>query len=93
MNLCILSGKVVNEIELKFIYNPIKKSIGKKHISVVQVVLELQNNQKVLLKAYNEMADWFYQHIKEGDNIVVEGKVRSNYIEVDYYKKQKYLKQ
>ena len=86
MNLCILSGEVINEIDFKFVYNPLKKSLSQKHISIVPILLQLENNQKIWLKAYNEMADFIYQKVNQGQYILVEGRVKADYIEVDYCK-------
>lgn len=83
MNLCIVSGKVSNEIELKFVYNKAKKSLSKKHISIVMILLELENRQVLLLKAYNEIADFIYQQVHKEDFILIQGKLRGNYVEVE----------
>lgn len=41
INRCYISGKIVNKIDLKFIYNEQTKSIGKKHVSVIELDIEL----------------------------------------------------
>ena len=46
----------------------------------------VENNQKIWLKAYNEMADFIYQKVNQGQYILVEGRVKADYIEVDYCK-------
>ena len=40
VNLCFLSGKVINERDLKFIYDSRKKTLGKKYISIVRKKLQ-----------------------------------------------------
>lgn len=83
MNLCILGGKVINEIDLKFIYNLQKKSLDKKHTAIIIIYLQLQDKQVIKLCAYDEIADYTYQNISEGDYIVVEGKIRNNFVEIN----------
>ena len=82
MNLCFLMGEVINEIDLKFVYNVKKKGLDKNHISIVEIELELKDEQIIYLKAYNEIADYIYQHIRKNDFITIEGKIRGNYIEI-----------
>lgn len=69
MNLCILLGKIVSEIEFKFILNS-------KHKSIAYFDLELSNKSIVKIKAYDEVADYVYRRIQRGEFIVVNGKVR-----------------
>jgi len=83
MNLFILYGKVINNIDLQFIYNCDKKTLGEKLISIVEIELKLQDSQIVKLHAYNEMADRIYQKVKEGDYILIKGKVRSKFLEIE----------
>ena len=83
MNLCFLMGKVINEIDLKFVYNVKKKGLDKNHTSIVEIELKLKDEQIIYLKAYNEIADYIYQHIKKNDFITIEGKVRDNFIEIE----------
>ena len=83
MNLCILSGKVINEIDLRFLYNPIKKSLEKRHISIIKIILELENKQIIELHAYNEIADFVYRNVQRHNYIIIQGKLRDNYIEIE----------
>lgn len=84
INLCFLSGKVINEIDLKFVYNSQKRSLDKKHTSIVKIELELQDGQVIQLHAYNEMADYVFINVKKGDYIFVQGEVKSNYVEINW---------
>ena len=61
MNWCIISGKVINKIELKFVFNNRQKKLVKEHVSLVKIWLELENKQIVKLHAYNKKADYFYK--------------------------------
>ena len=83
INLCFLSGKVINEIDLKFIYNSRKKTLGKKHISIVKIELELLDGQEIELHAYNELADYVFKNIHKNDFITIKGKVRNSFIEIE----------
>ena len=84
INLCFLSGKVINEIDLKFVYNSQKRSLDKKHTSIVKIELELQDGQVIQLHAYNEIADYVFRNVKKGDYIFVQGEVKSNYVEINW---------
>ena len=66
MNLCILIGKIVSEIEFKFIINSKQKSIA-------QFDLELSNKSIVKIKAYDEIADYSYRKLIKEDIICVDG--------------------
>lgn len=83
INLCFLYGKVINEIDLKFIYNHKNKTLGKKHISIVEMELKLLDGQVIKLHAYNEVADDAFKNINKDDFITIQGKIRSNYVEIE----------
>ena len=83
VNLCFLCGKVINEMNLKFIYDSRKKTLGIKRISIVKIELELLDKQIIELHAYNELADYAFRNINKNDLITVKGKIRNNFIEVD----------
>ncbi len=87
INLCFIKGKVVNISDYKFIYKKNKKSIGDKNICVIKMELELNNNQIVWGKGYNEMADFIYQNVKKEDIILVKGALRDNIIEIQEIEK------
>lgn len=86
MNLCVLSGKIVNEIDLKFVYNIKEKRLSKTYTSIVEIELEIEKEQIVKLYAYNEMADLAYRDLKKDACILIEGKIRGEFVEVYYYK-------
>ena len=75
MNLCFLLGKLVIDIEFKFIYNS-------KNTSIVFLDLILKNKSIVRCRAYNEIADYIYRSINKNDLIFVEGIVGSKYIKI-----------
>lgn len=83
MNICFFSGIVRNEIELRFIYDRKKKSLGKKHICIVVIELELYNKQTIMVHAYDEKADWIYQNISKNNRVLISGKIKESYIELE----------
>ena len=66
MNLCFLIGKIISDIDFKFI-------ISSKNISVVIFEIQLSNNSNIKVKGYNEIADFCYQKLVKGDNIAIQG--------------------
>ena len=71
MNICFLIGKIVSDVEFKFV-------LGSKHISIAIFKLELSNRSIVTVKAYDEMADLCYQKLQKGDIIGIQGYLNSN---------------
>ena len=83
INLCFLKGKVINKKDLKFVYDKSKKSLSKNHICIIILELEIENKQVIYLKAYNEIAEFVYNNVNEGDNILVEGAIKDNIVEIE----------
>ena len=71
MNLCILFGKIVSEIEFKFI-------IKGKNKSIVYFKMELLNKSIIQIEAYDGIADYIYSRLKIGHKVIVEGKIRGD---------------
>ncbi len=71
MNLCMLIGKIISDVEFEFIVNS-------KDISIAQFDIKLKNNSIVKVKAYNEIADWCYRELTKSDVISILGKINSN---------------
>ena len=65
-----------------------KKRLGEKHISVVKVQLRLEDKQVINLHGYNEMADWIYRKVRQGEQVLIQGKLRNNYIEIEKIEKK-----
>ena len=70
MNLCFIIGKIVSEIEFKFIINS-------KNISIAYFKIELLNKSIVQVKAYNELADYCYSKLQKYDVCVIQGYINS----------------
>ena len=87
INLCFLKGKIIDITDYKFIYDKNKKSIGNKHICIIKLQIEIEDNQIIWLKGYNEIADFIYQKLKNGDEIFIKGSFNNNIIEIERIKK------
>lgn len=66
MNICFLKGKIISKINFEFIVNS-------KNISIAIFEMELENKSKIVIKAYNEIADYCYSKLSEKDIIYVQG--------------------
>ena len=66
MNLCLLIGEIYSEIQFNFILNC-------KNISIVRFNIKLSNGSIIKVKGYNEIADYCYSKLKEGDIVEIEG--------------------
>lgn len=71
MNEVFLIGKIITEIDFKFIINS-------KNISVAIFEIELLDKQRVKVKAYNEIADFCYRKLNQNNWIFVNGKIQSD---------------
>ena len=70
MNLCFIIGKIINEIDFKFI-------IGSKNYSIAIFKVRLRNNSIITVKAFNEVADKCYQQLMKNDTIAIQGNLNS----------------
>ncbi len=68
MNICFIMGKIVSNIEFKFI-------IKSKNYSIIIFKLELRNKSIIQVKAYNELADFGYQNLKVGEKVFLQGMI------------------
>lgn len=67
MNICFFMGKIVSDINFKFIIH------DRKNNSIVKFEVELNNKSKIIVIGYNEMADFCYRKLKKYDNIAFQG--------------------
>ncbi len=70
MNLCMLKGVVVEQVEFKF-------TISKIHDAISIFELQLPNNSVVTIKAFDEWADYCYRKLETGDTAVIYGMLNS----------------
>ena len=72
MNQVYLIGKIITDIEFKFIINS-------KNISITMFKIKtIKDNQEIQIKCFNEIADYFYSKYKKGDAVMIEGKLEEN---------------
>ena len=70
MNLCFFTGKVITDIEFKFI-------IEGRNVSVAIFEILLTNENIIKVKAYDEMADYCYSKLNKGDIVSIQGEITS----------------
>ena len=70
MNLVFILGKIISDIEFKFI-------ISNKNKSIAIFKIQLLNNSEITLKAYNEQADYCSSRLNKNDTVYIEGYLNS----------------
>ena len=73
MNIVILSGNIISEIDFNFIYNKNKKE---KHTSIVMCKLKLDNDSIIDVYGYDEVADYLYRNSDK--YVCIEGRIDTN---------------
>lgn len=71
MNICFLKGKIIIDINFKFIVN------NKKYYAISIFKIKLDNKSILTVKGYNETADWCYRNLIKNDNIAIYGNLNS----------------
>ena len=71
MNICFFIGKIISDIKFDFIIN------NKNNISISLFILELNDNNKIKIEGYNNIADFCYKELKKEDRIVLEGHIKN----------------
>lgn len=69
MNECFLIGKIINDIDFKFIIN------SKKYYSISIFQIELNNKSIITVKGYNEIADFCYKSLIKNNYIALYGEL------------------
>ena len=75
MNEVFLIGKIISDIEFKFIINSKNKAIAYFEIETV-------DKQIVRVQAYNQFADFAYSKLNENDKVFINGYIEDNLIKV-----------
>ena len=75
MNEVFLIGKIISNIEFKFIINSKNKAIAYFEIEKV-------DKQIVRVQAYNQFADFAYSKLNENDKVFINGYIEDNLIKV-----------
>ena len=78
MNIVVISGNVINNIEFKFIYDRYGKT--NKYTSITRCMLKIDNESIVQICGYDNIADFMYRNLQIGDRIVCEGYLDSECI-------------
>lgn len=72
MNKCFFIGKIISDIDFRFVLN------NRKIQSVVKFKIKLDNNSILNVIGYNEIADYCYQEYSKNLVICLEGRLESN---------------
>ena len=73
MNEVFLAGKIISNVEFKFIINS-------KNISIAMFNIETGDKQVIKIKAYNELADYCYSKLEKSKRVFIYGKISKNNI-------------
>ncbi len=74
MNEVFLTGKIISNVEFRFIINS-------KNISIAMFNIELDDKQIIKkVKAYNEIADYCFSKLKNTDRIFINGELSGIYV-------------
>ncbi len=69
MNEVFIIGKIISKINFKFIVN------SKEYFSKARFELQTLDEQKLIVIAYNQNADYVYAHLKKENCILIRGKI------------------
>ena len=72
MNICVFMGKIISEIDFKFIVN------NKEIYAIAIFEMELMNGTKLKIKGYNEIADYCYKNYEKNKYVCINGKINSD---------------
>lgn len=75
MNEVFLIGKIISNIEFKFIINLKNKAIA---------CFEIETNDKqiVRIQAYNQLADFVYSKLNKNNQVFINGYIENNVVKV-----------
>ena len=75
MNEVFLIGKIISNIEFKFIINSKNKAIACFEIETV-------DKQIVRMQAYNQLADFVYSKLNKNNQVFINGYIENNVVKV-----------
>lgn len=75
MNEVFLIGKIISDIEFKFIINSKNKAIACFKIKTA-------DKQIVRMQAYNQLADFAYSKLNTNDKVFINGYIEDNVVKV-----------
>ena len=71
MNICFLIGKIISDIEFKFIVD------NTSYYAIAIFQIELNNKSIITVKGYNKIADICYSRLRENNIILIQGYLNS----------------
>ena len=71
MNICFFIGKIISDIDFKFIVN------DKSNTAVAIFKLKVDENCILTIKGYNELADLCYRNLSINNYIALQGELNS----------------
>ena len=73
MNIVIISGEIISEIDFNFIYNQKRKE---NYTSIAICKLKLENDSAIEIYGYDDIADYLYR--EENKKVYIEGELDNN---------------
>ena len=84
MNLCFFGGVIESEPNFKFIVSNNLNFKDSLHIRISRFKLAIDKNTEIIVKAYDEFADFCFQNLKRGDYIFISGRINDlNEVEIE----------
>ncbi len=71
MNICFFIGKIISDIDFKFMVN------DKKNIAIAIFKLKVNENCILTVKGYNNLADLCYRNLSINNYIIIQGELNS----------------
>ena len=68
MNICVVMGKIIEEVNFEFIYN-------EKYISIANCKIQLMDKSQIEIFKLDEKADYMYKAVNMNDIILVSGSI------------------
>ncbi len=68
MNICVVMGKIIEEVNFEFIYN-------EKYISIANCKIQLMDKSQIEIFGLDEKADYMYKAVNMNDIILVSGSI------------------
>ena len=88
MNICFFSGLIDNKPDFKFIVSKNLNFKDSLHISVTKFDLMIDEDTRIFIKAYDELAEYCFQNLSRGDFIFVSGRINDlNEVEIVFCQK------
>ena len=77
MNLVIIYGEIITNIEFRFIYDRYSKH-REKHTSIAKCRIRLLDGNEVEIYGYDDIADKMFKFFQCGSKVLIEGKLDQN---------------